>query len=82
MAQEKAVVATAVGGVPELVVYDKNGLLVAAKAPVELAEAITTVLKDDELLERFGEAGEKRCRKRFMVSGTVKSLQALYFGLL
>ena len=82
MAQGKAVVATAVGGIPEVVEHGKNGLLVPAKAPRELAEAITTVLKDGELRERFGEAGEQLCRERYMVSGTVKLLKALYVDLL
>ena len=82
MAQGKAVVATAVGGIPEIIENGKNGLLVPAKAPSELAKAITTILKDDELRERLGSVGFQECRKRFMVSGTVKSLRALYVDLL
>lgn len=82
MAQGKAVVATAVGGIPEVVEHGKNGILVPAKSPYELAGAITMVLKDDELRERLGCNGLQQCRKRFMVSGTAKLLQALYVELL
>lgn len=82
MAQGKAVVATAVGGIPEVVEHGKNGLLVPLKSPDKLAEAIITVLKDDELREQLGENGLQLCRERFMVSASVKLLGTLYADLL
>jgi ABC-type dipeptide/oligopeptide/nickel transport system permease component len=45
----RPVIATRVGGTPELVVEGKTGLLVPRNAPAELARAIETVLRDDGL---------------------------------
>jgi len=82
MAQGKAVVATAVGGIPEVVEHGKSGLLVSAKAPDQMAEGIIKVLKDDELRTQMANIGLQQCRQKFMVSGTVKELRTLYIGLL
>jgi len=50
------VVATAVGGVPEVVVDGENGLLVPAGDVEAIAEAIARLVGDDELRARLGEA--------------------------
>ncbi len=47
------VVATAVGGVPEVVTDDRNGLLVAPLDPAALADALRRVLEDDALRDRL-----------------------------
>lgn len=51
------VVATAVGGVPELVIDEKTGLLVTPGAPDELAAAIARLAADPLLRQRWGRAG-------------------------
>jgi glycosyltransferase involved in cell wall biosynthesis len=49
-------VATATGGVPDLVADHETGLLVAPGAPADLAQALTSVLTDAPLARRLGEA--------------------------
>ena len=55
MAAGKAVVATKVGGVPDLVEDGKTGVLVPSKDPEALTEAILQLLKNDTLCRRLGE---------------------------
>jgi glycosyltransferase involved in cell wall biosynthesis len=65
LAGGKPVVATAVGGVPELVVHGETGLLVPPEDAAALADAIGTLVADRELRERFGEAGRRRLELAF-----------------
>lgn len=53
----KAVIASAVGGIPELVTHGVNGILVPAKDHHALAEAITTLCNNEDLRLRMGVAG-------------------------
>jgi glycosyltransferase involved in cell wall biosynthesis len=65
MAAGLPVVATRVGGLPELVVEGETGLLVPAGDPEELAAAIARLLDDPDLRERFGSAGRARVETHF-----------------
>ena len=65
MAQARPVVATAVGGTPELVVDGETGLLVPPGDSAALAGAISGLLSDRELASRLGEAGRLRAERRF-----------------
>jgi len=60
MAHGLPVVATAVGGVPELVEHGASGLLVPPAHPRALADAITRLLEDPELCATMGRAGRAR----------------------
>jgi glycosyltransferase involved in cell wall biosynthesis len=60
MAAGKAVVASRVGGVPELVVDGQTGMLVDADNPTALAAALGSVSADPELRRRLGAAGRER----------------------
>jgi len=62
MASAKAVIATSVGGVPEIVHNGENGLLVPPDDLAALAEAITMLLDDDTLRHRLGETGREAAR--------------------
>jgi glycosyltransferase involved in cell wall biosynthesis len=53
----KPVIATRVGGLPEMVEHGKTGLLVPPKDVESLAEAIVQLLRDPALRRRMGEAG-------------------------
>ena len=56
MACGTAIVATAVGGTPELVGDDISGILVKPADPAAIAYALTRVLRDTDLRRRLGEA--------------------------
>jgi glycosyltransferase involved in cell wall biosynthesis len=65
MAAGLPVVASAVGGVPELVADGQTGLLVAAGDSAALAGALRRLLEDPPLRARMGAAGAARVRERF-----------------
>ncbi|MEI7814399.1 MAG: glycosyltransferase [Coriobacteriia bacterium] len=65
MACGTAVVATRVGGVPEIVLHKETGLLAEPGDSHELAVAIEALLADDARRRAYGEAGAARARARF-----------------
>jgi len=81
MRQSLPVVATAVGGTPELVGDDVTGLLVQPESPQELAAAISRLLDDPGLALRLAQAGHGRWRQDFQVATSVKSLLDEHCGL-
>jgi glycosyltransferase involved in cell wall biosynthesis len=78
MAAGRPVVATRVGGVPDLVEDGVSGLLVPPRDPAVLAEAIAAVLADPELARRMGDRGSRRQASEFALDGTVRRLEDLY----
>jgi len=75
------VVATRVGGVPDIVTEGANGLLVASDSPRELRGAISRVLDDHELSARLGSTG-RTMAERFSIQRCARALFDLYSELL
>jgi glycosyltransferase involved in cell wall biosynthesis len=82
MAAGKPVVATDVGGSPEVVIDGKTGFLVPPKDPEALASAILHLLADRELARNLGEAGRIRVESEFTLEIMVARLEELYDSLL
>jgi glycosyltransferase involved in cell wall biosynthesis len=82
MAAGVPVVATRVGGTPELVEEGRTGLLTPPRDPVALAGAICRVLEDRELASRFGQAGRRRIAEHFSLERMVRDTEGLYERLL
>jgi glycosyltransferase involved in cell wall biosynthesis len=78
MAASKAVVATTAGGIAEVVEHGVTGLLVPPHKADALSGAILTLLKDEPLRRRMGEAGLARVRERFSVDRMVDETLAVY----
>jgi glycosyltransferase involved in cell wall biosynthesis len=72
------VVATAVGGSPEVVEQDATGLLVPSRDPAALAGAIRSLLADAALGRRMGQAGRARVEKCFDIATMTREYEALY----
>ncbi len=82
MAAGLPVVATAVGGTPEVVVEGQTGLLVPPQDPHALAGAILRLLDRPEAAARLGEAGSQRVAAHFTLAHMVAQTEALYADLL
>jgi glycosyltransferase involved in cell wall biosynthesis len=82
MAARKPVVATTVGGIPEIVVDGVTGFLVPPKSPSNLAQSIIRILKDPELAEAMGQAGRQRVEKYFSLDQYVEDVEEVYLELL
>src|SRR2546426_2061303 len=78
MACARPIIATAAGGIPEVIEHDVNGLLVPPRDHTALARAIVRALKDEALRRRLGESGLARARDRFTVERMVAATAAVY----
>jgi glycosyltransferase involved in cell wall biosynthesis len=78
MARRRPVVATPVGGTPEVVVDGETGLLVPPRDPDALAGALRRLLADAELRQRMGEAGYERVRERFSADAMTRRVLEIY----
>ena len=81
MAAGLPVVATCVGGLPDVVVDGETGLLVPPRDPEALAEAMTRLLEDPDLRGRMGLAGQVRAEE-FSDQVMFDRLEALYSEIL
>ena len=96
MACETAVVASAVGGIKEVVVDGETGFLVPleqmAESPFEplqpekfardLAAKVNELMRNEKLRERFGKAGRRRAEEKFSWRSIAAQTEALYRELL
>lgn len=78
MAMNKAVVATTVGGIPEIVEDEASGLLVPPENPDRLAKAIIELLKDKEKREKMGQIGRKIVEEKFDIVKNVPKIEKIY----
>lgn len=82
MACRLPIVASAVGGVPEMVTDGGNGRLVQPARPDELSRACVELLSNPALREKMGARGWEIVNKNFNVEGQVERLKDLYRGLI
>jgi glycosyltransferase involved in cell wall biosynthesis len=75
------VVATAVGGVPDLITSGVHGLLVERGDWRGLAAAVGRLLRDREEAEAMGRRGRERQRRELDLDTTVRRLERLYEDL-
>jgi glycosyltransferase involved in cell wall biosynthesis len=81
MATRRPVVATAVGGTPEIVRDGVNGFLVPPGAPAALAARILELLGDPALRREMGERGRRIVEREFGVDQMRRAYDALYHEL-
>lgn len=74
----KAVIATDVGGNPELVVNGETGFLVPPRDSQALAVSLIALLMNKQLADQFGERGKRRAENQFSLRTMVCAYQLLY----
>jgi glycosyltransferase involved in cell wall biosynthesis len=82
LAAGRPVVATRVGGVPDVVDDGEDGFLVEPGSTKELADRLEQLARDPELRERMGEHGRARMIDRYAVQRLVDDIDQLYQSLL
>jgi len=80
MAHALPVVATNVGGIPELVRDGRTGLLVSPGDDRALASAIRQLFESPRTRARFGAAGQARIRRDFTMEHMAKGMRAAWTG--
>ncbi|MEW5768357.1 MAG: glycosyltransferase [bacterium] len=76
------VVATKVGGNPEVVEDGVTGILVEKKSEVSLAQGLIWILKDENKRKAMGKAGWKRVKEAFSLKDMVRKYEEVYESLL
>jgi len=82
MAASLPVVSTTVGGIPELIRHEENGLLVPPADPVALAQAIQRLGFDPEEAFRMGRQGRLRAEKQFTLQRMILQFELLCSSLI
>lgn len=78
MARGLPVVATRVGGTPEVVVDGHTGLLVSTQRPDELAAAIAHLFQNPATAERMGQLGRQRVEQSFSITRMIRAYEEEY----
>jgi len=82
MAMGKPVVASSVGGIPDLVHHGKNGLLVTPGSVSELKSGLLTLIRNKALAKEMGKEGRKQISEEFSAGRMAQSIEKLYRELL
>lgn len=77
MAYGKPVIGTKIGGIPEVVIDGKVGILIDVNNPNQIADAVIKVFSDEDLREKMGKNAYNYTRKNF----TVESMVDLSFSI-
>jgi glycosyltransferase involved in cell wall biosynthesis len=78
MAMGRPVVATNIGGIPDVVLDGMTGLLVERAAPAALADAVRALLDDPARAARLGAAGRARAESTFSLGAHVDAVERVY----
>ncbi len=76
-----AVVATRVGGAPELIEHGVTGLLVPPNDAPAMAAALLTLINDESLVKSLGQAALQRAQNCFSFNQLIGKLESLYSGI-
>lgn len=84
-ALKRPVVASHVGGIPEVVTHDRSGLLVSPEDPQAFAEAMSDIIEDQVKALAFGESGRSQVEGEFsariMADRTAEVYRSLCVGI-
>ena len=81
MATGLPVIATKVGGIPEVIQDGQNGILVPPQDPVSLANAICRVLDDHKLAASLGGKARLTIEENYSLPAVTKAYTKLYLSL-
>ena len=74
----RPVIASAVGGIPEVVRHNQEALLCEPDSPDDLASALSSLLREPDLRERLGTAGRDLAKQRYSPEAMVSAYETVY----
>ena len=75
------IIATKVGGLPEIITNEKTGLLITPANPLSLAQAMEKMSQDHDLSEKFAESNYQNIKNNFNLQNTLDKTEELYLKL-
>ncbi len=78
MAYSLPVIGCDVGGIPEMIVHEATGLLVAPRNPAGLAAALERLILNADVRQQFGAAGRRRCETHFSIEAHTANIVEQY----
>lgn len=81
MSAGNSIVTTDVGGIPEVIKDGQNGLVVSAKDSAGMSRAILTLLKDQNLADKLGLAGQELIKEKFSLETLIHEIEDCYEGM-
>ncbi|MBI5961164.1 MAG: glycosyltransferase [Chloroflexi bacterium] len=82
MSMGRPVVATSVGGIPDVLTHETNGLLVLPDNPAALAQEVLRILRDVTLAGRLGKSAQETICERYSADVMVQRIMKLYREIL
>ncbi|MDP8230602.1 MAG: glycosyltransferase [Candidatus Gorgyraea atricola] len=80
MAASKPIVATRVGGNPEIIVHGESGIIVPPEDPKALAENVIAILKDKDMGSSMAALARKRVKKEFSLERMVERTERFFLN--
>lgn len=81
MAAEKPIIATAVGGIPEVIDNGSDGILISAADEHELKSAIISAIQNEERRKEMAHNARNKIIENFSLAKTINQLETLYYRL-
>jgi glycosyltransferase involved in cell wall biosynthesis len=81
LALKRPVVASRVGGIPEVLSHGQSGILVSPAKPAELARAIADLIENQEKAVAIGDAGRVQIESEFSASVMADRTVSIYESL-
>jgi len=82
MSRKLPVIATSVGGIPEVIENYKEGILIPPENPKELAKAINKLLDNKNLREELAENAYKKIKENYSIEQYAEKILDLYKQLI
>ncbi|MBW8010461.1 MAG: glycosyltransferase family 4 protein [Chloroflexi bacterium] len=76
------VIASRVGGIPEIIQHETNGFLISPKSSDAIADSIIDLLKNDAVRKRMGQAAKVHIKKNFTLEGMALKYEKLFYELM
>jgi len=78
MASRKPIIASRVGGIPEIIIDNQTGLLVNPRDPIALAQSIIRLLKDPSLAINFADNAYRWVSINLSIKSMIKKIKEVY----
>ncbi len=78
MAMSRPIIATKVGGIPEIIDHNKNGILIEPKTPLAITNALKELISDPEKRVKLGQNGHKKLLEKFDAIKVAEEYEKVY----